>query len=148
MHILSKFAAVTALTVMSTTSFAADDPIAARQNIMKNVGAAMKAAGAMATGKAEYDALAAELAVRTINSSAIGFPMFFPKGSETGGDTEAAPAIWSDMEGFSKSLAQLATDSATATEAAKGGMDTFKGAFFAMAKNCKACHEKFRIKKN
>ena len=36
----------------------------------------------------------------------------------------------------------------TATEAAKGGLDTFKNAFFTMEKKYKACHEKFRVKKN
>jgi cytochrome c556 len=148
MRIILRLATAAVLVTMSTASFAVGDPIQARQSIMKNVGAAMKAAGAMATGKMEYDALATELAVRTINSSAIGFPMFFPEDSKTGGETEAAPTIWEDMDGFSEGAAQLATDAATATEAAKGGMDAFKGAFFAMAKNCKACHEKFRVKKN
>ena len=50
--------------------------------------------------------------------------------------------------GFDKISGQLVTDSAAAAEAAKGGMDGFKGAFGKMASNCKACHEKYRVKKN
>ena len=116
--------------------------------MMKNVGASMRVAAGMVKGKIPYDALAAELAMRTMSSTALGYPAMFPKGSESGADTEAAPAIWSDSAGFAAASDAFATASAAAAEAAKGGADSFKGAFGAVAKNCKACHEKFRIKKN
>ncbi|MGI9483194.1 MAG: c-type cytochrome [Hyphomicrobiales bacterium] len=148
MHTFAKITAATCFLAICTPAIAAEDPIATRQALMKNVGAAMKVAGAMMKGQMEYDAAAAELAMRTINSSALGFPAFFPDNSKTGGDTEAAPAIWEDMAGFNKISAQFAADTAAAADAAKGGMDSFKGAFGKMAGNCKACHEKYRVKKN
>ena len=128
-------------------ALATDDPIAVRQGLMKNVGAAMRVAGGMATGKLAFDAIAAELAMRTINSSATGYPAFFPESSKTGGDTEAAPAIWTDMAGFEAAAEKLTQTSATAIDAARQGEDSFKSAFGAVAATCKSCHETYRVKK-
>lgn len=142
---LSVFALVATLGLGTAT---AGDPAADRQAMMKNVGASMRVAAGMVKGKIPFDALAAELAMRTMNSTALAYPAMFPKGSESGADTEAAPAIWSDSAGFAASSAELASASLAAAEAAKGGADAFKGAFGAVGKTCKGCHEKFRIKKN
>ena len=121
--------------------------IAARKAMMKNVGASMRVAGTMMKGAMEFDAVAAELAMRTMNSSALGFALAFPEGTESGGDTEAAPAIWSDSDGFQAAAKKFADDTMAAVEAAKQGEDAFKAAFGAVASNCKGCHEKFRVKK-
>lgn len=129
------------------TAYADGDVIAARKAMMKNVGASMRVVGAMMKGATEFDAVAAELAMRTMNSSAHGFALAFPEGSEKGGDTEAAPAIWSDMDGFNAAVQKFAGDTMAAVDAAKQGEDAFKAAFGAVASNCKGCHEKFRIKK-
>ncbi|MEM7426310.1 MAG: cytochrome c [Pseudomonadota bacterium] len=126
----------------------AGDPAVDRQTMMKNVGASMRVAAGMVRGKIPFDALVAEMAMRTMNSTALGYPAMFPQGSESGADTEAGPGIWSDAAGFAAASDAFADASGKAAEAAKGGADSFKGAFGAVAKNCKACHEKFRVKKN
>ncbi len=145
---LSGLSVLGLVTVLGLGTAVAGDPAADRQAMMKNVGASMRVAAGMVQGKIPFEALAAELAMRTMNSTALGYPAMFPAGSETGADTEAAPAIWSNTAGFQAGLAKFAADAAKAAEAAKGGADSFKAAFGAVAKNCKACHQDFRVKKN
>ena len=134
-------------TLTSTSLHADGHAIAARQAMMKNVGASMRVIGAMMKGAVPFDGVVAELAMRTMNSSAHGLPFLFPDGTQTGNDTEAAPAIWSDMAGFNAASAKFATDTMAAAEAAKNGEEAFKAAFGAVGANCKGCHEKYRIKK-
>ncbi len=143
-----KVAAFCVASLMGTTASIASDPIANRQAMMKNVGAAMRIAAGMAQGKIPYDGISAELAMRVMNSSASGLSSMFPEDSKTGGDTEAAPKIWEDKAGFDALTAEFQTASAKAAEAAKAGEGDFKAAFGAVAKNCKACHQDYRIKKN
>jgi cytochrome c556 len=116
--------------------------------MMKNNSEAMKVVVPMVKGEAEYDAVKATLAMRVINSTANGYTALFPESSKTGGETEAAPAIWEKMADFQAAGDKLAADSAAAVTAAAGGLDSFKAAFGTMAGNCKACHDEFRVKKN
>ena len=143
-----KVAAFCVASLVGTTASIASDPIANRQAMMKNVGAAMRVAGGMAQGKIPFDSISAELAMRVMNSSAAGLSSLFPDSSKTGGDTEAAPKIWDDKAGFDKLTAVFQETSAAAAKAAKAGEGDFKAAFGAVAKNCKACHQDYRIKKN
>jgi cytochrome c556 len=138
---------VPALVLGASVALSASNPIAERQAAMKNNGAAMKAVVPMVKGEIEYNAAAAELAMRVLNNSAHGFSALFPDGTQTGGDTEAAPAIWEKMGDFEAAAAKFAADTAAAAEAAKGGLDSFKAAFGQAAGNCKGCHDDFRIKK-
>jgi cytochrome c556 len=125
----------------------AADPIAERQQLMKDNGKAAKAAGEMVQGKTPYDAAAAKAAMNSIAASAKILPTLFPAGSETGHETEASPKIWQNKAGFDAVAAKLARDAAAAAAAAEGGLDAFKPAFGAAAANCKACHDDFRISK-
>ena len=144
---LSGLSVIGLVAVLGMGPAVAADPAVDRQAMMKNVGAAMRVAAGMVKGKIPYEALAAELAMRTMSSTALGYPAMFPAGSESGADTEAAPAIWSNAAGFATASAKFAADAGKAAEAAKGGADAFKAAFGAVAQNCKACHQDFRIKK-
>ena len=140
--------ALAALGVAGTMASASEDPIATRKAVMKSVGASMKVVVPMVKGEADYDAVKAELAMRVIQNGAIGVIHYFPAGSETGGETEAAPKIWEDMAGFKAKAASLEADAGAAITAAAGGLDAFREAFGKMAGNCKGCHEDYRIKKN
>ena len=143
-----KVAAFCVASLVGTTTAIANDPIANRQAAMKNVGAAMRVAAGMVKGKIAYEGVAAEMAMRVMNSTAAGLTSLFPDGTQTGGDTEAAPKIWEDKAGFDAATATFLKASAAAAEAAKKGEADFKAAFGAVAKNCKACHQDYRIKKN
>ena len=129
---------------LSASALAAGDPAKDRQAMMKNVGAATKVAAGMAKGEAPFDAVAAQLALRTMNNAALGVGYLFPEGSETGAETEASPKIWSDRAGFDAALAKFATDtSATVTD-----LGSFKAAFGAATSNCGSCHKAYRVKKD
>lgn len=134
--------------VMTAGAMAADDPIAARQALMKANGFAAKQGAAMVKGEAPYDAAKAELVMRTMNAVAIAVPKFFPEDSQTGGDTEASAKVWEDMAGFLHEAEELEEHSAEGIEAAKENLDAFKAAFAETTKYCKSCHEAYRVKKN
>ena len=78
---------------------------------------------------------------------AEGFAKRFPKGTETGFETTVKPEIWSDSKDFKARLMKFAADAKAGSVAAGKGDDAFKKAFVVVAKNCKGCHEKFRIEK-
>ncbi len=142
--------AVAAATVVAATSFsatAADDPIAARKSMMQTVKAAAQVSGAIVKGEMPYDAKSAVLALRAINSVATGIVNFFPEDSKTGGKTTVSPKIWEDMAGFKAKMAKFQTDSAAGIKSAEGGADAFKAAWDTVSKNCKGCHQDYRIKK-
>ncbi len=142
-HVL--VAGILATSTLSVAAVAAGDPAVERQLIMKNVGAATGAAAAMVKGQVEFNAVAAQLALRVMNNAAFGVGSLFPEGSETGAETEASPKIWSDRAGFDAALAKFAADTAGAEKITS--LDGLKAAFGKATENCGACHKAYRIKK-
>jgi cytochrome c556 len=120
-----------------------DDPIQSRQNLMKNVGAAMGAAGSMVRGDTEFEPRAAHLAMRTINSSIIGFVEFLAEGSHVG-DTRALPAIWENMDDVLAKAESLRMATQAAIDAEPQDLDTFRPLFAEVGQNCRTCHEDYR----
>lgn len=143
---LTTLAAV-ALVGFGSMALAVDDPVKARQEKMKSIGDSMKLLGQMAKGEVDYDAARAETAVQTIHTSIQGFTELFPEGSNVG-ETEAAPKIWEDMDGFKTIAGNLSEASAAAAPVAAQGLDALKGALGGIGKNCKECHDSYRIKKS
>ena len=136
--------AAVAVTFASAAS-SADDPIAARRQLMKMNGASAKAAFDMIKGTKPYDAAAAAKAMQTIQSDMATFVTLFPEGSDKG-DTHASPDIWKNMDDFKALAAKLGTDAGAAADAAAQGVDAFKTAFNTVGDDCGACHEKYRLK--
>lgn len=137
-------AIATAAATFTSGASAQSDPIAARQQLMKQVGDQMKIVGPMMQGKVAYDGAAAGAALAIISKNSAEFITLFPEDSKTGGDTEALPAIWERKAEFDAIGEKLATEAAAAAEGAGGGLDAFRPLFAAAAANCKACHEDFR----
>jgi cytochrome c556 len=138
-------AAGAVLVVVGAAAAAAvsDDPIQSRQNLMKNVGAAMGAAGSMVRGDTEFEPRAAHLAMRTINSSIIGFVELLPEGSHAG-DTRALPAIWENMDDVLAKAESLRMATQAAIDAEPQDLDTFRPLFAEVGQNCRTCHEDYR----
>lgn len=125
-----------------------DDPIKARQDLMKSNGAAAKAAFGMAKGEIPFVEADAAEAMQTIKANMEEFPSLFPVGSETGGKTRAIAMIWEDMDGFEAEAMKLADAAGAAETAAASGLDAFKEALGAVGGSCQSCHEKYRAEKN
>lgn len=125
-----------------------EDPIGTRQALMKATGAAAKVGGGMAKGELAFDPVVASLVLATFNASSRAVGHYFPDGSETGQETEASPKIWEDRAGFEQKLAGFQQAAAAASTANPQDLEGFKTAFGDVAKNCKACHETFRVEKD
>ena len=124
------------------------DPIAARQAIMKQNGRDTGAGAKMLKGEVPFSAASAMAIFKNMNDTAKKFGTLFPKGSETGGDTEAAPAVWSKPADFKAAVSKFDADTAAALAAKPATFDAFKAQFITVTGNCKSCHEGFRIKKD
>ena len=81
--------AVTAIAVGITAVAAQSDPIAARKQHMKDVGAQTKTGGGMAKGEVPYDQAKAQGIFATYVTAGDEAADLFPETSKTGGDTAA-----------------------------------------------------------
>jgi cytochrome c556 len=127
-------------------AIAQDTAIPARQELMKENGAAMKAASALAKGEVEWREGEAAGAMKIIADNMEEFPGLFPPGSESGGDTKASAKIWEDMAGFEAASQKTVADARAAEAAASQGVEAFQAALGAVGADCGACHETYRNK--
>lgn len=124
-----------------------------RKDRMKAVGGATKGMFAMVKNEKPYDAAAAAGHAKAVQTAVKDIGPLFPEGSVSD-ESEALPTIWEDRAEFDKLMKQL-NDSAAALEAAiaaagesgDGVPEGVKAATFDMTKSCKACHKKFKQKK-
>ena len=133
--------------VAATTVFAQSDVIKERQQTMKGVANATKEPGGMLKGEVAFDLDKVKAALATYSEAAKKMPTLFPETSKTGGDTTAAPAIWSDTNGFKAAFAKFDADATKASAEIKDEA-SFKANFPAVLKNCGSCHETYRVKKS
>ncbi len=145
------FRIVSAMTVIALCAGAAiaqQDPIAARQALMKANGEPAKIGAAMAKGDTPFDIQKARKVFAAFEDAATKAPSLFPDNSKTGGNTAADPKIWENIDDFKARLAKFGTDAKDAI-ASVSDLDSFKAAFGAIGKNdCGGCHEKYRVKKS
>jgi len=139
--------AVAAIAIGITAVGAQSDPIAARKDLMKGIGAQTKAGGGMAKGEVPYDQTKAQAIFASYIDVAAKAPNLFPPTSKTGGDTAALPAIWDNKADFEARFAKFSADAKQAQGNVKD-LDTFKATFSAITKNCGGCHEMYRAKKS
>ena len=85
------------------------------------------------------------MCIRDRHEASLRFGDLFPAGTETGMDTEAAPAIWADREGFDAALVKF-RDAVEAAKAAKPmTLEDAKPAVGPVFQTCKGCHDDYRI---
>lgn len=132
--------------VIASASLASDeDPRHLRHELMEDVGAAAKPVGQMLRGNRDFDAAVLMESLETFQSVASEFGDLFPEGSETGMDTEAAPAIWEDRAGFDQSLADWAEAVNVAIESSPQSLEDARQTVSPIFKTCKGCHDTYRI---
>jgi cytochrome c556 len=100
--------------------------------------------GAMANGRAPYDAKAAADnadVVATLSKLPWGA---FGEGPDKG-DTRAKPEIWKEAAKYKEAADKMQAEIVKLNTAAKAGnIDALKAAFGPAAASCKACHDNFR----
>lgn len=100
--------------------------------------------GAMASGKAPYDAKLAQ-----DNAAIVEFMSKLPWAGFTADSqsvkSKAKPDVWTDKAKFDQGAEKMMAEVAKLNVAAKAGnLDALKAAFGETAKTCKACHDAFR----
>lgn len=133
--------------VFASMAFAGDTPQHQRHELMESTKDAAKVVGPMLQGEREYDNAAAMESLRTWAKVADEFGGLFPAGSETGEDTEAAPAIWEDRAGFDAALVEWADATDAAIAANPATLEDAKPVIGAAFGKCKNCHDTYRIEK-
>lgn len=100
--------------------------------------------GAMAAGKAPFDAkVAAESAAVAEFMSTLPWAAF-AEGTDRG-DTRAKPEIWKEQAKFKDYADKMQAEMAKLTAAAKtGNLDDIKTAVGATGSSCKTCHDAYR----
>jgi cytochrome c556 len=69
----------------------------------------------------------------------------FPKGSDSGAETDAKAIIWENFDDFSAKVQTLADESKALHEIAAGGDEAkTRAQFQKVAGACKSCHDKYR----
>jgi cytochrome c556 len=122
------------------------DPIAARKELMKGVGGQARNGAQMVRGEAPFDLAKAQSVFKVFAEAGEKLPTLFPDNSKSGGETAAAPAIWTAMPDFKAKSEKFAADSKAAQASVKD-LDSFKTAFSAAGQACGGCHETYRVKK-
>ena len=133
--------------VISSVASADDDPRHERHELMEGVGKAAKPVGKMLKGELDYDAEVVMASLQTWHDASMKFGDLFPVGSETGEDTEAAPAIWDDRDGFEEALDTFRTAVETAMAASPKTLEDAKQVIGSAFQACKGCHDDYRIEK-
>ena len=139
--------AVVSLAVAATAVVAQQNPITARQALMKANSNQAKVGAAMVKGEAPFDLAKAKAIFATYADSASKLGDLFPPDSKTGEKTTAAPKIWEDMAGFKAAAAKFGSE-AKAAEAAVKDLDSFKAQFGEVQKNCGGCHREYRVRRS
>ena len=139
--------AVAAIAVGVTVVAAQSDPITTRKAAMKELGAQTKTGAGMAKGEVPYDQAKAQAIFASYIETSEKAHGLFPENSKTGGDTAALPAVWANKADFDARFAKLRDDAKAAQTSVKD-LDSFKGAFSGITKNCGGCHETYRAKKS
>ena len=129
----------------AVASASAQSPdIAARQEVMKANGAAMRVLVPIVRGEAPWNAAAARQAAATVQSDAEKGKTLFPAGS-TGPNSAALPAIWERKAEFDALFDRQRDAAANLVRLASAGDEAgFKAAFPALGQTCGACHTPFR----
>jgi cytochrome c556 len=143
---MRKFAlVVVALAFAGVAQAAGPDPIETRQ-----AGQDLMAgdfAGISAVVKLKGDVKTLEKPAAAMARWMRQFPSQFPPGSDTGHNTKALPAVWSDSAGFQKAADNLVEAADKLSQLAKAGdADAMPAQLKAVADACGACHRTFRVR--
>lgn len=137
-------AASLAAAITAGVAWAQQNPIEARQKLMKANGREATLVTKMVKGELPYDAKKVNAAFDQWEKTAKEFGALFPENSKTGGDTRALPKIWEDKAEFKKDLANFGKNVAAQRAKATKNVAGLKQAMAVIGHDCNDCHEDFR----
>jgi cytochrome c556 len=142
---LTLAAALAALSLPAMAQFAKpEDAIKYRQSAMFIQNYHMSRLGAMANGRAPYDAASATANAEVVAEISKLPWIGFAPGTEGG---KAKPEIWKEQAKFKELNEKLVSDTGKLLTASKAGnLDALKAAVSAVGETCKSCHDTFRSK--
>lgn len=143
---LASACALLAVSVSASAQFAKpEDSIRYRQSSLFIMGQHFARIGAMANGRAPFDAkVAAENAEIVAAMAKLPWAGFGP-GTDKGAPNKAKAEIWTEQVKFREAGEKTMAETAKLAAAAKtGNLDALKAAFGATAGSCKACHDAYR----
>jgi cytochrome c556 len=121
-----------------------EDAIKYRKAAFTVMGTHFGRIGAMASGKAPFDAAAAAANADLVATLSKLPYAGFVEGTATG-DTRAKPEIWTERAKFDLAASKMQEEVVKLNVAAKSGnLDQIKLAFGAAGQSCKACHDNYR----
>jgi cytochrome c556 len=135
---------VVAVVASSTAARAQQELIDLRQRVMDVNAAVVTLTTAMIESSVPFDVEVARAALRSLAHDLEVFPLYFPPGSDKG-ETKAAPAIWSDMDGFKAAAAKLAADASAAADTLATLDDLVIAMVGTISSDCGSCHAKYRL---
>lgn len=124
----------------------ADDPILKRQELMEGMkDNGLKPMVGMARQEIDFDAATVAAGIEIMADVAANAGDLFPEGSDSGHDTEALSAIWTDREGFDQRLADFGAAVDRAQAAPPQTVDELKAMLNDVLEACKGCHDNYRV---
>ncbi|ACB93770.1 cytochrome c prime [Beijerinckia indica subsp. indica ATCC 9039] len=134
------------LFLMSATSLlAANDPIAQRKDILKEIGEVTKPVVGMLKGEVPFDRAKVDAALTAYADGIPKLPSLFPDDSKTGGKTEAKARIWDEKPKFEALFKKFGEDVKT-TQGTITDVASLKANFPKVLGDCKSCHDDYREK--
>lgn len=121
-----------------------EDAVKYRQSALTVMGTHFGRIGAMANGRAPFDAKSAQDSAHVVATlSSLPWAGFAANTESL--KSRAKPEIWKEQAKFKDASDKLVAEAAKLEAAAKtGNLDTIKTAFGAVGGSCKACHDAFR----
>jgi len=118
-----------------------------RQSVMNVTGRAMGPMGAMAQGKAPFNAAVAQKNSALVETM-LGLPWdSFGPGTDKGAPTRADLKVWKETAKFKQGAEAAQKAAANLAAVAKTGDEgKFKAAFGELGKACSSCHDDFQLK--
>ncbi|WP_198970257.1 c-type cytochrome [Xylophilus sp. ASV27] len=151
MHIkhLALTAAASAALLLSLPAAAqfakSEDAIKYRQSALFVMGQHFSRLGAMASGRAPFDAKVAQENADIVAALAKLPWAGFGPGTDKGAPTKAKPEVWTEQAKFMELADKMQAETLKLAAAAKtGSLDEVKAAFGPAANSCKACHDAYR----
>ncbi len=140
---LALAALVATVSLPASAQFAKpEDAIKYRQSALSVMGTHFSRLGAMANGKAPFDAKAAQESAEIVSFMSKLPWVGFGAGTEGG---KAKPEVWKEQAKFQDLSQKMQAEVVKLDAAAKtGNLDNLKTAFGPAANSCKSCHDSFR----